>query len=138
MNLNDDTFEAELAGWQPAPISEKLKQRIGLDMGRIVPFRRRAWLMGGGLVAACLLVVLLLRIKQDDFARLRPTASMATESSVEPFDQLPSLRVYTHALNQSADVLDALLDRHGAFSNMTTDFKTPLKAFSLSQTPFTN
>jgi len=137
MNQHDDAFEAELAGWQPAPVSEKLKQRIGQDVGRIVLFRRRAWWLVGALAAACLLVVLLLRTNRDDHAGLLPTASMAAESTAELSDQLPSLQVYTRALNQSTDVLDALLDRHGSTSKKHAS-GTTLQAFSHSQTPFTN
>lgn len=138
MNQHDDAFEAELAGWQPAPVSEMLKQRIGNDLGRTVLFRRRTWLLAGALAAACLLVVLLLRTKQDDHAGLRPTASLATAPSVVPSEQLPSLRVYTRALNQSTDALDALLDRHGNSAHLSADSRAPFQAFSISQSPFTN
>ena len=137
MNQHEDSLEAELAAWQPAPVSEKLKQRIGQDVSRIVPFRRRAWLLAGTL-AACVLMVLLLRTKENDRASLLPTASIVSEKATEPFDQLPSLQVYIRALNQSADALDTMLDRHGTTGIMTSSTPGILQAFIPYPSSFTN
>lgn len=135
MNQHEDSLEAELTSWKPAPVSEKLKQRIGRGLSPIVLFRRRTWLITGTLAAACLLAAVLLLIKKNDHAGLLPTASIIAEETIEPTDQPPSLQTYSRALNQSTEALDALLDRH-AVSN--TSSRTTLQAFPLSLSPFTN
>ena len=138
MNQRDDAFEAELTGWRPSPVSEMLKQRIGQDVGRIVPFRRRTWMLVGTLAAACLLTALLLRMKLDDHAQLRPTITNGSESPTALSDSLPSLQAYTKALNQSTEALDALLDRHGSSASMSSVSSAALQAFSHSRPSFTN
>lgn len=135
MNQHEDSLEAELASWKPAPASEKLKQRIGQKLRPVVLFRRRAWLIAGTLTAACVLTAILLRTNQNDHAGLLPTTLIIVNKASEPSDQLPSLQVYTRALNQSTEALDVLLDRHAA-SN--TSSRATLQAFPLSLSPFMN
>ncbi|HQR05967.1 MAG TPA: hypothetical protein PLN21_04040 [Gemmatales bacterium] len=138
MNEHEDSLEAELASWKPVPVSERLKQRIGQDIDQSGPFRRRVWLLAGTLAAACLLVMLLLRTKQDDNPRRLLTASSIPEQAMEFSDQLPSLRVYTRALNQSTEALDVLLDRHGAMGSRGMLPKAVQQAFPSSPSPFMN
>lgn len=137
MNEHEDSLEAELASWKPAPVSEKLKQRIGQDLGQVISFRQWAWLLVGTLAAACLLLELLVRPRKDDHADSRSTVWATSHQPNVSDDQLPSLRAYSRALNQSTDALDTLLDRHGSsFGNSSS---TPTEqAFSHYHLPLTN
>jgi len=138
MNKHEDSLEAELASWKPAPVSEQLKQRIGKDVARIIPFRRRVWILAGTLGAACLLLVLLLRPKSDDHADSRSTVLATSNQPNVIDDELPSLRAYTQALNQSSDALDALLNRHGSSVGMSSASMPSVQAFFPHHSPLTN
>jgi hypothetical protein len=115
MNEADDPLEAELASLRPRDVSPGLRQRVALRLAESRP-RRARWLwtfaLAGGLAAACVLAVLLLRRANGPSVEPGPIAEVPRAARGAGDDSLPTVQVYQHALARSPEELDALLDRH--------------------------
>jgi hypothetical protein len=115
-----DELEKELGSIRPRQPSAELKLRIaeGLKLSapslrRTAPrrFRRRAAMIGG-LAAACLAWIVIVR------DRLRPpepgprSAAQGSQAAIAFDAESPSIWSYRSALVRSPDSLDVVLDRH--------------------------
>ena len=123
MTEDYDPLERELAGLQPREFSSSLHQQIADRLAESRPWRPRRTrriAAAGALLAAGVAALLLIRVdwsaKPDPAGVPRPLDDGITAvpgPSPESADALPTLLVYSRALAQSPDELEALLDRHG-------------------------
>lgn len=128
MNDPEYTLEAELAAWQPGPVSPDLWKRIGNELSRKQlqsHIHRLPWFFGSAAAAACLLLAVLLYQKHEE-------AGKRVDASLQ--DLLPTLGAYGRALSQTPDALDQLLDRHAASTTIHAGVETNQPAFLTSST----
>lgn len=126
MNEPENQLEAELAAWQPGPVTPGLWKRIGNDLSRKQPqirIRRLPWFFGSAAAAASVLLAVVLSQKHEE-ADKRVDAS--------PQDLMPTLGAYGRALAQTPDALDQLLDRHAASTTIHAGVETNHSAFLTS------
>ena len=145
MTEDYDPLERELAGLQPREVSSSLHQQIADRLAESRPWRpgrTRRIAAAGAVLAACVAALLLIRVDwsaKPDAAGPRPLddgIAAVPGPSPESADALPTLLVYSRALAQSPDELEALLDRHsrlgrhGRLGSQPGSEETPPFAFA--------
>jgi hypothetical protein len=130
-----DPLEAELQALRPQPIRAELQERIASSLAaeRIATSRlslqRRLVVFGGLVAASVLLTILGLR-----GYRARIIHIPNSRSVMEVADPLPTFRAYQHALDQSPEAAEALLDKYAARTLVANHSSTPVRPFRFTDT----
>ena len=114
MNEQDERFdelEAELSAMSPTRPSQKLRQRLALQLAeKTVPPQPLRWPLLSLTAAACIAVVVVLwQINAPIYEPARPLFSIEPLADAKP----TSLAAYARAWNESPEALDAMLERDG-------------------------
>jgi hypothetical protein len=134
MSDDHDALELELSGLRPQAISPELKQRIAEQLAATPVVRTRRpwrWVLAGGLAtAACIAAMLLWPDQEPD--RVPPIAAVRQNQGDQIDDSRPTLQAYQRVLANSADGLDALLNRHAAATLLADPLHPRTRAFNLT------
>ena len=125
-----DPLETELHALRPQPLGAELQERIAASLAieRIAASRtqlRRRIVLLASLVAASLLIAILGQRSQ----RARNMDSAIATPVIEAADPLPTFRAYQHALAQSPEAAEALIDKYAARTLVANRSSKPVRAF---------
>jgi hypothetical protein len=137
-----DPLEAELYALQPQPLSGDFVPRLQRSLAAGPPQspHRMGWVLATvTALAACILLAIFAMHIAHRSPELNRQANSRPSSSpwYEPAGPLPTLAEYQHAVAESPEVLDALMDRHRA-EQFVTGARVPragdlLRAYSESE-----
>ncbi len=103
-----DKLEADLARWQPSPVSELLQRRINASLQKKRPSRWQTLVWMSGAAAVIWITYLLIPLLQSAMT----VATVAERRASKPSIDTPSVLNYTQAYSESSEALDALMNRH--------------------------
>jgi hypothetical protein len=137
MNDEFDSLEAELAALQPRQPSTGLERQIAAELEQSPARRQRTLVVGAlaaGAIAAGLLAAVWLWRGDRGMAKVQPQAPLEPPPAMAFDPALPSVWSFRPACVQSADELNALLDRHAGRIPAQRTHYVQIRGFGVSET----